>query len=172
MSQWGVAWWRRRASDVELDRGERLLTRLDLGDGAEALTTTRRLVVRRPGRADWTRRWWQLEAVSVEAEERLLIVSDVDAGHITLQLGDGDQTRFAAVLRERVQATLVDHRQVPVAGGSVRVALRKADGELVLQEQWQGRVDPDAPEVRAVVADLRRELASAVSRPDLAAPPV
>lgn len=158
--------------DVDLDKGERLMSRLDLGDGAFALATTRRLVVRRPGREDWIRHWWQLEAVSVEAEERLLIVSDVDAGHVTIQLGDGDQTRFAAVLRERVQATLVDHRQAPVAGGSVRVALRKADGDLFLQEQWLGRVNPDDPQVQTVVAALRRDLASAVSRPDLAAPRV
>ena len=148
------------------------MSRLELGEGAVAVATTRRLLVRRPGREDWTRPWWQLEAVSVEAEERLLVISDVDAEHITIQLGDGDSTHFAAALRERVQATLVDHRQLPVAGGTVRVALRKADGELFLQEQWQGRVDRDDPQVRALVDGLRRELASAVSRPDLAAGPV
>lgn len=167
-----MAWWRRTAPDVELGRGERQLDRLAFADGVLAVATTRRLVIRRPGREDWARLWWQVEAVSVEAEERLLVVSDVEADHITLQLGDGDQTRFAATLRERVQATLVDHRQLPVPGGSVRVALRKAEGELFLQEQWMGRVDVEDPRTRAVVVQLRQELASAVSRPELAGPAV
>ena len=148
------------------------MSRLDLGGGADAVATTRRIVVRRPGRDDWARFWWQIEAVSVESEERLLVVSDVDAEHVTLHLGDGDQTRFAAALRERVQATLVDHKQVAVDGGTVRVALRKADGELFLQEQWQGRADRDDPRNQALAAGLRHELASAVSRPDLAGGPV
>lgn len=151
-----------------MQRGERVLSELSLAGEASCLATTHRFIVRRPNRDDWIRPWWQIEAVSVEAEERLLVVSDIDADYVTIALGDGDQTRFAAVLRERVQATLVDHRDRQLEGGSVRVALRKRNGEPFLQEQVSGALRPDDELVRAALDELRTELARSIARPDLA----
>jgi hypothetical protein len=73
--------------------------------------------------------------------------------------------RVPETVRERVTASVVLSRHVPVRGGAgVRVIARQsaASGELGWQVAVDAPLDPDDPQVRAVaeaaLAELRREL--------------
>ena len=160
---------RRPPTDLPLARGERALAVVPVTPEVEVVATTDRLVVRRDAQPAWERRWVEVDHAAWDDEERTLRVVDVAGGGTTLDLVHDDHLSLAQVVRERVQATLVTWRSVPVPGGEVRVVLRKDGDRLVLQEVPGPGVDASSEAARGAVARVRRELASSVG---LLEPPI
>jgi hypothetical protein len=95
-------------------------------------------------------------------EESALVLDPVREAFAPRRFELADPGRLPEVVHERVMASIVVSRRVPVPGGAVRVVGRvDADGELVWQVVPEVGVDLDRPEVRRAadhtVADLRRE---------------
>lgn len=160
---------RRPTTDLAMARGERALAVVPVTPEVEVVATTDRLVVRRAGEAAWERRWIEVDRATWDEKERALHVVDVAGGGTTLDLVEDEHLALAQVVRERVQATLVTWRAVPVPGGEVRVVLRKDGDRLVLQEVAGPGADASSEVARAALARTRRELASSVG---LLEPPI
>lgn len=146
---------------LELRRGERLLASAGVGEGVTVAATSARLAVLRPDERVWTRAWHEVDAVGWDGDDRMLTVVTVDGAALDVELGH-DQLRLAQVVRERVQASLVAWQGVPVAGGRVRVAVRKGPDGLLLQEIADPGVRAGGVAARAAIDRVRGELASSV----------
>ncbi len=164
---------RRPSSTLPLGRGEKLLAVAQLTEQVEVVATSERLVVRSRDRADWERRWPEIDTVSWDGDERVLTLLDVQGGGTDLDLVADEHLRLAQVVRERVQSTLVASRRVQVPGGQVRLVVRKDGGRLLTQELADPGADATGPRARAQVAQAKRELADSVgmsSEPDVLPP--
>ena len=96
-------------------------------------------------------------------EEAVLAVEPVDPDEPGLRLSLPDPGRVPETVHERVMASIVVSRRVPVPGGAVRVVGRDdGSGEIVWQVIADAGVDAEAPDVRtaadSAVFTLRAEL--------------
>jgi hypothetical protein len=84
-------------------------------------------------------------------------VLETDAEPFTLVLEDDEPRRLLELIRERVTASVVIQRHVPVAGTrGLRVIARRAPGrrdDLHWRTRYDEGVDPDDPDVRRLAAE-------------------
>jgi len=151
---------RRPRSAVRVERGERLLaeavaTEAHLGGTRDALY----VVHRHPGRMELTETvripWEEVEAADWDQETSVLRVSEVGTWGeprpehaFTVE----EPGRLLELVRERVTASVVLQRHVPLAGRrGVRVVARRAprgDQPVRWLYEYDEGVDPDDPDVR------------------------
>ena len=149
---------RRDAPPVPLESGERVLASAQDPTGAWVVATDRALVTdaRRLSWSDTGHAQWLDEDVE-------LVVEPVDPGEPPLRVRLPEPGRLPETVHERVMASIVVSRRVPVPGGTVRVVGRDdGSGELVWQVIADAGVDPDSRDVRtaadSAVTTLRGEL--------------
>ncbi|OIQ63117.1 hypothetical protein GALL_553450 [mine drainage metagenome] len=112
--------------------------------------------------------WTDVDRASLEAESAVLTVHLVSGSTRALALADPEHSvRFAQVLRERVQSSVVHSEVVSLpAGGVVKVALRRDEnGELLSQVIGDGRTNLADPTVAALVDAAERRVRGAAGLP-------
>ncbi|HET7689758.1 MAG TPA: hypothetical protein VFK41_05240 [Nocardioidaceae bacterium] len=126
--------------------------------GEEVVGT--RDVLRVPGREI---RWEDILAADWDSETGVLTVSLVEPEVLTYELVD--PALLLQLVRERVTASVVLSRRVPLAdGGGFTLMARRAPGggEVAFTCEYDREVDPDAPDVvesaRAAVRAARDDL--------------
>lgn len=144
----------RRRPDLEVGPGERLLAWTTTTDGAVVGGTRDALYL--PDRLPWE----QVEAADWDGDSSMLRVREV--GSWGLPRAEHEFTleepgRLLQLVRERVTASVVLQRHVPVRGDrGVRVIARRAPGrheELTWVYEFDEGVDPEDPEVRRIAAE-------------------
>jgi len=142
---------RRATAPVDVSPGERLLAWAATADGPVGGTRDA-LYLPAGDRLPWE----EVEAADWDLEESVLSVSEVGSwGEVrrTHRLVVEEPGRLLELVRERVTASVVLQRHVPVdAGGGVRVIARRAprgDRPLSWFYEYDAGVDPDDPAVRA-----------------------
>ena len=142
---------RRTRPSVEVAPGETTLAAAMTADGRPVAGTRDALYV--PFRIPWE----QLEAADWDSETSTLRVSETDSEPFEVVLEPDEPRRLLELIRERVTASVVLQRHVPVAGGrGLRVIARRAPGRrdhLVWATRYDAGVDPDDPEVRRLAAE-------------------
>lgn len=157
--RWGAA--ARRESAPTFLPGERSLASAGAADGSRLVASrdALHLVAADPDRG---RRipWEVVERAEWEATTSTFRLSEVGEWdgerpvHVFV-LGD-DARSLLEVVRERVTASIVLQRHVPVSGGNVRVVARRAphgDAPLTWIYEYDAGVDPTDPAVRAAAAE-------------------
>ncbi|HEY3528794.1 MAG TPA: hypothetical protein VGK78_06550 [Nocardioides sp.] len=160
---------RRTRPPVEVEAGERLLAWAPLEDGGW-VAGTRDALYFPGGRVPWE----QVEAADWDRDEARLRVSEVGTWgeqrprHV-FHIPDSaarDTDRLLQLVRERVTASVLVSRHVPVTGRrGVRVVARRAPSgrsEVQWVYEYDEGVDPDDPFVRAAA-----ETALAAARSDV-----
>ncbi|MEO5852726.1 MAG: hypothetical protein ABIQ15_09475 [Nocardioides sp.] len=142
---------RRDRPDLAVGRGERLLAWCDDVDGRTVGGTRDALYL-----PDHRIPWEQVEATDWDADAEVLTVKEVGswgAVRPVHRLGLDDPGRLLQLVRERVTATVVLQRHVPLDGRrGVRVIARRApsgDRSLSWVYEYDEGVDPADPVVRA-----------------------
>ncbi len=141
----------RRRPDVPIAAGEKVLA-WATGVGGDVVAGTRDAVYVAGVRVPWE----QVEAADWDVDTAVLRISevgrwgDVRPEHVlTLQ----DPGRLLELVRERVTATVVLQRHVPVRGRrGVRVIARRAPGgarQVTWLYEYDAGIDPADPDVRA-----------------------
>ena len=150
----------RRTPDLPLDLlpRERALVAVQDEAGSWVAATDRALVT-----ADRRLDWVDVGHAQWLDEDFVLVVEPLDPVAPALRVALPEPGRLPETVHERVMASIVVSRRVPVPGGSVRVVGRTGgDGELRWQVVADRGVDATAPDVRreadAAVAALRAEL--------------
>jgi hypothetical protein len=153
-----IAWER-----MEPQAGERLLASGQAEGGEWVLATTRRLGVIAPEGTGIVGAWSEVAHVTLTGKPAALTVTWVNRDHPTTAVLGRGRRRLTSAIHERVTASVVATRHVPVPGGTVQVALRRMpDGGLFCQVIAPGGVDlTDARATRAVEA-VRTGLCDAV----------
>jgi hypothetical protein len=150
----------RRTPAVPLDLLPRERALVAVQDKAGAwVAATDRAIVTADRRLDWV----DVGHAQWLDEDFVLVVEPVDPAVPSLRLSLPQPGRLPETVHERVMASIVISRRVPVQGGSVRVVGRDGpDGELRWQVIADAGVDPVAPDVRraadSAVTALRAEL--------------
>ena len=146
----------RRPKLPSLVRGERLLAWAETDDGATVGGT--RDALHLPDREPPRLPWEEIATADWDVDERQLHV--VEVGTFGEQqpehrLTVADPDRLLTLVRERVTASIVVQRHVPVRGRrGVRVLGRRApggQGPIAWFVEYDDGLDPADPEVRAVV---------------------
>lgn len=112
-----------------------------------------------PGRS---LRWEQVLTAEWDPDTSLLRIALVDPEELTLTLAN--PTDFLQLVRERITASIVCSRRVPVRDQGFTVMVRRppTGGALSMVVEYDLGVDPDAADVvealRASQAELRSEL--------------
>ena len=157
-----------RRPGVPVAAGEKVLASADATDGRVAAGTRDAFYVHSD--AGTVRvPWEQVEAADWDADTSVLRVSEVGSWgearpeHV---LTLDDPGRLLELVRERVTATVVLQRHIPVYGRrGLRVIARRAPGgdrRVTWIYEYDAGVDPDDPEVRetarAALAQAREEV--------------
>jgi hypothetical protein len=156
----------RRRPDLEVAPGERLLAWTTAADGTVIGGTRDALYI--PARLPWQ----QVEAAGWDSESATLRVREVGTWgqpHAEHTFTVQEPGRLLQLVRERVTASVVLQRHVPVRGSrGVRVIARRAPGrheDLTWVYEFDEGVDPEDPEVRRIAAEAlvaaRQELGEA-----------
>jgi hypothetical protein len=156
----------RRRPELEVGPGERLLAWTTAADGTVIGGT--RDAVYLPERLPWE----QVEAADWDSESSTFRVREVGSWgrqRIERRFTLEEPGRLLQLVRERVTASVVLQRHVPIRGKrGVRVIARRAPGrhdELSWVYEFDEGVDPDDPEVRRIAAEAlvaaREELGQA-----------
>ena len=139
-----------------LARGERLLAWATTADGATLGGSREALHL--PGPEPLRLPWEQIATAEWDTDEKVLHVVEVGSyGEVrpehSLQLDDAD--RLLSLVRERVTASMVVQRHVPIRGRlGARVLGRRAPsgrGEIAWFVEYDAGLDPDDPAVATVV---------------------
>ena len=147
---------RRRPRPASLARGERLLAWAETDEGA--LVGGTRDALHLPEREPPRLPWEEIATADWDADERRLHVVEIGSyGQLQpehrLTLDDPD--RLLSLVRERVTASIVVQRNVPVRGRlGVRVLGRRApsgQGAIAWFVDYDDGLDPADPEVASVV---------------------
>ena len=166
---------RESAELLELTGRDRVLAWADLAGGGVAAATPDGLRVRTPQGRLVRRPWVEVDHAVWDEDSRTLAVWWVGSRRPTpLEVGEG--SFLPEVVHERVRASVVLTREVPLPGGrSVTVALRKrADGVLSTHALPARNVRLDDPEVAPLVERARaglREEAGMTAEPTPPAAP-
>jgi hypothetical protein len=140
-----------------LEAREQVIAAAPLTGGGWAAATAQALVG--PG---WRVEWADVAHAKWLAEDATLVLDPVPGTFPPLRVRLAEPGRVPETVHERVMASIVVSRRVPVPGGSVRVVGRRTDGGGLTWQLVPDGVDVDDPEVRPVVdaalAGLRAEL--------------
>jgi hypothetical protein len=138
---------RRTSPQVEVAAGERVLAWAAAGDGVVA--GTRAALYLPDGRRV---PWEQVEAADWDNESETLRVSEVGTwgeARPTYSFVLGEPNRLLQLVRERVTATVLLQRHVPIRGKrGVRVVARRApagEREVVWLFEYDEGIDPEDP---------------------------
>jgi hypothetical protein len=144
----------RRRPELEVGQGERLLAWATAAGGIVIGGTRDALYL--PDRLPWE----QVEAADWDSESSTFRVREVGSWgrpRIEHQFTLEEPGRLLQLVRERVTASVVLQRHVPVRGKrGVRVIARRAPGrhdELSWVYEFDEGVDPEDPEVRRIAAE-------------------
>ena len=151
---------RRHRSPVQVTAGERVLAWAEAGEGAVAGTRDALYLQRAPSPVGTRIPWEQVEAADWDSETSVLRVSEVGTWgerrpehRFTLE----EPGRLLELVRERVTASVVLQRHVPVSGRrGLRVIARRAprgDQPITWVFEYDAGVDPADPEVRRVARE-------------------
>jgi hypothetical protein len=101
--------------------------------------------------------WEQVETADWDSEASTLRVVGTDDEAFALVLEDDEPGRLLQLIRERVTASVVLQRHVPVAGSrGLRVIARRAPGrrgDLIWRTRYDAGIDPEDPQVRRLAAE-------------------
>jgi hypothetical protein len=141
------------AQALEIGSGERVLTWSVLTDGGVAAATIEGLRVRPEGADLVVAPWTDIDHAVWDAESAVLSIWWVGSPDIT-PLALEEDSFLPEVVHERVRASVVLTRDVPLPGGrALWIALRKgSDGTLTTQVAPPLGVRLDDPQIAAVVA--------------------
>lgn len=109
--------------------------------------------------------WEQVHAASWDVDTGILTVAEVGVEGRVHRIAVDNPVRLLQFVRERVTASLVLQRDVPLPLGSARILARRAGGgsrEVSWFVEYDGLADPDDPAVAA-----RVEAALAAARDDV-----
>lgn len=166
-----MARWSREKPGIELPRGEKVLAWARATDGAVVAGSRDALHAREADGSTLRIAWEQVEAADWDKESDRLRVSEVGSWgdtrpehSWTLQ----ETGRLLELVRERVTASVVHQRHVPVTGRrGLRVIARRAPaGHSPIHwiYEYDEGVDPHDPDVRATaeaaLAQAREQLGS------------
>lgn len=147
---------RRRPTLPSLARGERLLAWAEADDGAVVGGT--RDALHLPDREPSRLQWEEIATADWDVDERQLHVVEVGTfGEVQREhrLALADPDRLLSLVRERVTASIVVQRHVPVRGHrGVRVLGRRApggEGAIAWFVEYDDGLDPADPDVAMVV---------------------
>lgn len=154
----------RSGHGLDLPRGERVLAWAASTEGAVVAGTRDALHARESDGARWSVPWEQVEAADWDQDTDVLRVSEVGSWgderpeHTwTLQ----EPGRLLELVRERVSASVVHQRHVPVTGRrGLRVIARRAPSgrsEIHWVYEYDEGIDPADPQVRAVAEAALRQ---------------
>jgi len=155
-----------------LPRGERVLADAEATDGTWLLGTRRLLVL--VGDTSRLLPWEQVEDAEWDAEDSVLKVAEIGVygepqpSHAFTM--DDQPALLLQLLRERVTASVVLQRRVPVRGRSGLTVIGRRSpvgGPIAWMHAYDADLDPDDPEVVAVA-----ELALAQARAEVGDPGV
>ncbi|MDR2252723.1 MAG: hypothetical protein LBD97_02510 [Bifidobacteriaceae bacterium] len=145
-------------------KGGRTLASAVLGDGTWLVATTLGLAV---WRADGARfhPWDRIDRAVLRRRGAQLSVTFSGEATPELFAIEPKDKRFASILNERLQASVVEVQHVETPSGQVIVALRRdpADQSLHIQEIWDDAVD--RPAAAALVKAARDRLGEAAGLP-------
>lgn len=156
---------------LALRRGDRVLASARLTEDAWAVASRAALHVAADAAVtDAIARhpWADVDRASLDADAAVLTVHMISGEDLALALADPEHSlRFAQVLRERVQSSVVHSEVVSLpAGGVVKVALRRDEnGELLSQVIGDGTTDLADPAVAALVDAAERRVRGAAGLP-------
>ena len=177
---WRLPWSRQDPGEVAppaevlsraaLPRGDRVLASAPTQDGTWLLGTRERLVIVEERGVTWLA-WERVEDAAWDSEEqrlRLRGVGEYGRRRPSWDLVMDEPPLFLQLLRERVMASIVLQRKVPVRDGrGVMVIARRSPvgGPVSWMHSYDAGLDPDDPEVQAIaellLARARSELGEA-----------
>lgn len=150
---------RRTPPPVEVGRGERPLAWAAVASGGWVAGTRDALYLPGVQRLPWE----EVQAADWDREEGRLRVSEVGrwgeprAEHDLLLADSRDAQRFVQLMRERVTASILMVRRVPIEGRrGLRVVARRAPSgrsEVSWLYEYDPGIDPDDPFVQTAAAD-------------------
>jgi hypothetical protein len=142
---------RRERPDVDVAPGETVLATAKSADGRLVAGTRDALYL--PHRIPWE----CIEAADWDSDTSTLRIAETDAEPHSVVLEADEPRRLLELIRERVTASVVLTRHVPVAGKrGLRVIARRAPGrraELIWQTRYDDGVDPTDPAVQRLAAE-------------------
>ena len=149
---------RRGRPPVTVAAGEKVLAWAESASGDVVAGTRDALYVSSPGSQVQTRLpWEQVEAADWDRDTTRLRVSEVGSWgeeRVEHTLTIEEPCRLLELVRERVTASVVLQRHVPISGRrGLRVIARRAprgDRPLAWFYEYDDGIDPDDPDVRAV----------------------
>ncbi len=154
-----------------LPRGERLLAQAPAADGSWVLGTRLRLVLVRPD--DATRiPWERVEDAAWDKEASRLRVTEIGAygeQRPAHSFEMDDPSRLLQLVRERVTASIVLQRRVPVRGrlGLTIIGRRSpAGGPVSWMHAYDAGLEPDDPEVTVVAERALLDAQAEVGEPE------
>ncbi len=151
---------RRTRPPVDVPAGEKVLAWAESSSGPVVAGTRDALYVVSPGSQIETRLpWEQVEAADWDRDTSRLRISEVGSWgeeRVEHTLTIEEPRRLLELVRERVTASVVLQRHVPLTGRrGMRVIARRAprgDRSLAWFYEYDEGVDPDNPDVRATAA--------------------
>jgi hypothetical protein len=148
-----VTLFRKRAAGVAAD--ERVLASATLVGSDEVVAGTREALYTAGRRLPWE----GVQGASWDPESGILTVTETGPAGTVHQLPVGNPVRLLQLVRERVTASVVLQRVVPLPLGSARIVARRSaagDREVTWLVEYDDLVDPDDPAVIALVAPALR----------------
>ena len=142
---------RRNRPSVAVAPGESILASAMTADGRSVCGTRDALYL--PSRIPWE----SVEAADWDSETSTLRVAEIDAEPHSVVLEADEPRRLLELIRERVTASVVLQRHVPVDGKrGLRVIARRAPGRrdnLTWMTRYDDGIDPDDPDVQRLAAE-------------------
>jgi len=136
-----------------LARGDRVLAAARTTDGRWVAATATHLLG-----AGGPVPWSQVGHAQWVDDDDVLVVDPVADAFAPLRLRLPVPGRLPETVHERVMASIVVSRRVPVAGGALRVVARRGEGPIAFQVLAEDGTDPDDERVRAAGAEEVRRL--------------
>lgn len=140
-----------RKSHVPVAPGERVLASATLVGTEEVVAGTRDALYVRGRRVPWE----SVHDASWDSDSRLLTVTEMGPGRPVHRLAVDNPVRLLQLVRERVTASVVLERVVPLPRGTARIVARRAAGgarEITWFVEYDAVADPEDPAVRALVS--------------------
>jgi hypothetical protein len=139
-----------RRSSVAVAPGERVLASATLVGTEDVVAGTREALYVRGQRVPWE----QVHDASWDQDSSILTVREMDPRAAVHRLPVDNPVRLLQLVRERVTASVVLERVVPLPLGSARVVARRAGGgdrEITWFVEFDAMADPHDPGVVALV---------------------
>jgi hypothetical protein len=142
--------------------GERVLAAGQAESGEWLVATTARLGIWAEGGDGIVREWTEISTAGLKGDDATLTIEWCGPREPAVVRLGRRQRRIASVVNERVTASVVAARAIPVTGGTIRIAIRRADdGGLAPQVVAPVGIDLADPLLARSVEEAVRDLAEA-----------